>query len=207
MIKILNLYAGIGGNRRLWSDKEIEVTAVEQNENIAKIYQDFFPNDKMIVGDAHQYLLDYYKEYDFIWSSPPCPTHSNIRRCGVYKGQNKAVYPDMRLYEEIIFLSNFGRALFCIENVFSYYEPLIKPQEIGRHYFWSNFFITKFKFKSNIIISETMESLQKNTGFDISKYKNIGRRDKILRNCVDSKLGLHIFNCAFKNIQMDLLND
>jgi len=71
MIKILNLYAGIGGNRKLWPDQEIEVTAIENNKSIAKIYKDFFPNDTVIVGDAHQYLLEHYKEFDFIWSSPP----------------------------------------------------------------------------------------------------------------------------------------
>src|SRR5680860_1285631 len=74
---VLNLYAGIGGNRKLWTD--CDVTAVEWDEETAKVYQDYFPNDKVIVGDAHQYLLDHYKEFDFIWSSPPCPTHSRAR--------------------------------------------------------------------------------------------------------------------------------
>ena len=67
-MKILNLYAGIGGNRKLWGD-EHEVVAVENDPNIAKIYQDFFPNDKMVVADAHLYLLEHYKDYDFIWTS------------------------------------------------------------------------------------------------------------------------------------------
>jgi len=58
-MRILNLYAGIGGNRKLWTD--VEVTAVEMNPKIAAIYQDFFPNDKVIVADAHQYLLDHFK--------------------------------------------------------------------------------------------------------------------------------------------------
>ena len=75
-MKVLNLYAGIGGNRKLWED--VEVTAVENNAQIAKIYQDFFPDDKMVIADAHQYLLEHYKEFDFIWSSPPCPTHSRF---------------------------------------------------------------------------------------------------------------------------------
>lgn len=69
-MKILNLYAGIGGNRKLWEGHE--VTAIEYNQDIANIYKDFFPDDSVIVADAHQYLLDHYKEYDFIWSSPPC---------------------------------------------------------------------------------------------------------------------------------------
>ena len=85
-IKILNLYSGIGGNRKLWSG-DIEVTAVEYNPDIARVYQEFYPNDIVIVGDAHQYLLEHYKEYDFIWASPPCPTHSDIRRCGIVTGK------------------------------------------------------------------------------------------------------------------------
>lgn len=70
-MKILNLYAGIGGNRKLWGD-DYEITAVEFDPEIARAYQDRYPNDTVIVGDAKQYLLDHYKEFDFIWASPPC---------------------------------------------------------------------------------------------------------------------------------------
>lgn len=63
-MKILNLYAGIGGNRKLWGN-EHDIVAVEYDTKIAKIYQDFFPDDKVIVADAHQYLLEHYKEFDF----------------------------------------------------------------------------------------------------------------------------------------------
>ena len=31
-IKILNLYAGIGGNRKLWPQEKIEVVAVEKKQ-------------------------------------------------------------------------------------------------------------------------------------------------------------------------------
>ncbi len=114
-MKVLNLYAGIGGNRRLWEG--VEVTAVELNPEIAKIYQDFFPNDKVVVGDAHQYLLDHYKEYDFIWSSPPCPTHSRINT----DGQRDMRYPDMTLYQQIIALSNnWYNGYWVVENVIVY---------------------------------------------------------------------------------------
>ena len=78
-MKILNLYAGIGGNRKLWGNDH-EVTAIEYDNNIAKIYQENFPNDIVIVTDAHQYLLEHFREYDFIWSSPPCPSHSKVRK-------------------------------------------------------------------------------------------------------------------------------
>ena len=145
-MKVLNLYAGIGGNRKLWGNDD-EITAVEFDEQIAKIYQDNFPNDKVVIGDAHQYLLEHFREFDFIWASPPCPTHSRARKLlsvkkkkdGTTYEQNKPVYPDMRLYEEIILLQHYYNGLYCIENVIPYYEPLIEAQKVGRHLFWSNF--------------------------------------------------------------------
>jgi len=201
-MKILNLYAGIGGNRKLWPDGH-DITAVEFNPDIAKIYHDFFPNDTVVVGDAHQYLLEHYKEFDFIWASPPCPSHSNIRRCGVQAGQYKALYPDMALYQEILLIQNFApkETKYCIENVRPYYEPLIKAQNCARHLFWTNFYLTEFK--NTPVHDATMEERQKVKGFDISKYNNIDKR-KTLRNCVDPKLGLHIWNCAFRDVQMDM---
>ena len=116
-MKILNLYAGIGGNRKLWEN--VEVTAIENNPEIAKVYQSFFPEDKVIVGDAHEYLLKHFKEFDFIWSSPPCQSHSC---CNFFlKGQGIFRYPDMKLYEEIIFLKTFCKAKWVVENVVPYY--------------------------------------------------------------------------------------
>ena len=138
-MRILNLYAGIGGNRKLW--KNVEVTAVELDENIAAVYQSFFPDDTVIVVDAHEYLLEHYKEFDFIWSSPPCPSHSDIRRCGVVKGQYPAVYPDIKLWEEITLLTHHRKKPWVIENVRPYYKSIIEPSfKLDRHYFWSNFY-------------------------------------------------------------------
>ena len=79
-MKILNLYAGIGGNRKLWTPNgdEHSITAVEYKPEIAAKYKEFFPNDTVVVVDAHQYLIDHYYEFDFIWSSPPCPTHTRM---------------------------------------------------------------------------------------------------------------------------------
>lgn len=54
-MKILNLYAGIGGNRELWGE-EYDITAVEINPKIAKKYQERFPKDNVVVADAHEYL-------------------------------------------------------------------------------------------------------------------------------------------------------
>jgi DNA (cytosine-5)-methyltransferase 1 len=203
MLKVLNLYAGIGGNRKLW--KDVEVTAIENDIDIMRIYQDLFPHDILIPGDAHQYLLDHYKEFDFIWSSIPCTSHSYVRY--ITQHQNKPIYPNMKLYEEIVFLQHFFKGKWVVENVISYYEPLNnkflkKPQEIGKHYFWSNFKIPLIKKKirnHNLKIKD----LQNRKGFDLSKYDKIDKR-KVLRNCVEPELGLHIFESAFEQGQKRL---
>jgi DNA (cytosine-5)-methyltransferase 1 len=206
-IKILNLYAGIGGNRKLWVG-DIEVTAVELDPQIAKIYQDFFPQDKVIVTDAHQFLLEHYEEFDFIWSSPPCPTHSTMRNLKNNCEETEKKFPDMRLYEEIIYLSHFFKGKYCVENVISYYDPLVKPQISNNHYFWCNFMIPNIRKDDRCIrgnIPNSMEYKQKRNGFDVSNL-DIPKRwaEKIMNNCVKPEVGLSIFQYAFKKKQLQL---
>lgn len=184
-MKVLNLYAGIGGNRKLWEN--VHVTAVEMDERVAVKYAELYPMDNVVISDAHEYLLDHYKEYEFIWTSPPCQTHS---RTNYFTNaiRKRSRYPDMGLYQEIIFLTQFCKGLFCVENVIGYYEPLIKPIEIGRHYFWTNFSVPKIIMPSNEI------------GTMMKEYVGTGKHahDKPLedRNAVNAELGLHILNCA-----------
>ena len=187
-MKVLNLYAGIGGNRKFWTD--CDVTAVEFNSDIAEQYKKFNPNDTVIIGDAHAYLQEHYSEFDFIWSSPPCPTHSITRYM-----QKKKIYADLSLYQEIIFLKTWFKGLYVVENVVPYYEPLIKPSTIlHRHCIWSNFEIGDAEFEKlqTCKALKERELLQEKFGFDVSDFK--GDKRKILRNCVVPEMGLHIFN-------------
>ena len=196
-MKILNLYAGIGGNRKLWGD-EHEVTAVEWDENIAEIYKKNFPKDKVIIGDAHQYLLDHFREFDFIWTSPPCPTHSKVRKTlaikkkkdGTIYEQNKPVYPDMRLYEEILLLDGYFKGYYCVENVIPWYDPLIEPQKLGRHCFWCNFELPKKNFEPRGSFDNT-EELANKLGYNISDWSGVNKK-LLLRNCVEPEVGLYI---------------
>ena len=191
-MKILNLYAGIGGNRKLWGD-EHEITAVELDKNIAKIYKELYPNDTVIIGDAHEFLKEHFLEYDFIWSSPPCQTHSSFRQniCVRYRG-TKAEYPDMKLYQEIIFLQANAKGNWVVENVKPYYKPLIEPnKELQRHLFWCNFKINDKVFEKDNIRKAQIPDLEKMYGYDLSKYKLANKR-QVLRNCVKPELGLHI---------------
>jgi len=194
-MKILNLYAGIGGNRKLWGD-EHEITAVENNESIAAIYQDFFPNDTVIVGDAHKYLLDHYKEFDFIWSSPPCPTHSDIRRMAAVMGQYGAMYPDFKLWQEVTLLKHFSKCRYVVENVRPYYDPIIEPNtEIDRHCFWTNFYVPKIEPQKREVVHQHISVNETIFGFSLDEY-DIKNKRQIIRNMVSPEVGLHILNMA-----------
>ena len=198
-MKVLNLYACLGGNRLKWTD--CEVTAVELDPELARMYQERFPNDTVIVGDAHQYLLDHYKEFDFIWTSPPCPTHSRARFWSS-KGKPDVippVYPDMKLYQEIIFLEKFSQCKWVVENVIPYYEPLIPAKKRGRHLYWTNFNLPNNMNERIFKISSTkneVKELEKFHKIDLSNYKGEQRLDKIGRNLVDYEAGKTIFECA-----------
>jgi len=198
MIRILNLYGGIGGNRKLWSGN-IHVTMVEKDPEIAAIYQDMYPHDTVIVGDAHEYLLQNANKFDIIWCSPPCPTHSDIRRCGVHAGQYEALYPDMKLYQEIIFLQNFFKGAWIVENVVPYYEYLIKPSNtLHRHPFWTNFYIPNKIFDDN----RSHNNLNGSScvyGVNLSKYKSKNKR-LMLRNMVNPEVGMYLFELAMKHL-------
>ena len=203
--KILNLYACLGGNRYKWDEvADIEVTAVELDPEAARLYKERFPNDIVIVTDAHQYLLDNYKEFDFIWSSPPCPSHSRVRISQKNTNNFKPVYPDMKLYEEIIFLDNYFEGKYVVENVISYYDPLIAPQQNGRHYYWCNFKLHgnlgERKLFKNMIETGNIKELSEFHDYDFTKYKGEQRLNKMARNLVDYEVGKSILERAL-NIQ------
>lgn len=200
-MKILNLYAGIGGNRKLWED--VEVTAVEYNPEIAAIYQEYFPNDTVVVADAHEYLLHHYKEFDFIWASPPCQTHSRIRVA--VRNRTDAIFipkfPDAKLWQEIIFLKYHATCPYVIENVIPYYDVFLEPTlRMDRHLFWSNFKIMPIDTDTNEPVNVggvPMEIRKKKTryGFDVSKKNTRGlNKEQIVNNLVNPEIGLAILD-------------
>ena len=198
-MKILNLYACLGGNRYKWDEvTDIEVTAVELDPECARLYQDRFPNDTVIVADAHQYLLDHYKEFDFIWSSPPCPTHSSFQHS--MKNKRKMKYPDMKLYEEIIFLDAFYNGKYCVENVIPFYEPLMPAKKRDRHLYWTNFNLPNdLNGRKNPDLSRTKDlitALSKYHNYDFRQYKGKQPVNKIARNLVDYEAGKTILETA-----------
>jgi DNA (cytosine-5)-methyltransferase 1 len=198
--KILNLYACLGGNRYKWDEvaDNLEITAVELDPEAARLYQERFPNDTVIVADAHQYLLDHYKEFDFIWSSPPCPTHSRLVQSN--KNKIKMKYPDMKLYEEILLLKHLYSGKYVIENVIPYYEPLIPAQKRHRHLYWTNFNLPNKLTDRDVRIStgtDEVKNLCKFHDYDFYKYKGSQPTNKMARNLVDYEAGKTILETVF----------
>jgi DNA (cytosine-5)-methyltransferase 1 len=203
-MRILNLYACLGGNRYKWDEVaqeagiKLKVTAVELDPELAKLYQERFPNDTVIVADAHQYLLEHYKEFDFIWTSPPCPTHSRIQLSQYTTRDMK--YPDMKLYQEIIFLDTFFKGKYVVENVIPYYEPLIPAKKRDRHLYWTNFNLpSDLGGRKNPDLSRTKDlitALSKYHDYDFRQYKGEQAMNKIARNLVDYEAGKTILETA-----------
>ena len=207
--EILNLYACLGGNRYLWDEvaKEagitIKVTAIELDEELARMYQERFPNDTVIVSDAHEYLIKNYKKFNAVWSSPPCPSHSRPRfwNSSNYDTTTEAIYPDMKLYEEIIFLDNYFKGKYIVENVIPFYEPLVPAKKRGRHLYWTNFNLPgdlgerKYRISGNKDNpnSDELKKLCKFHKIDLSSYKGEQSKIKIARNLVDYEAGKTIF--------------
>jgi len=197
-MKILNLYACLGGNRYKWNEvkEDIKVTAVELDPELARLYQERFPNDNVIVADAHQYLLDHYKEFDFIWSSLPCPSHSKINISQYTRESWTPHFPDMKLYEEIIFLDTYYKGKYVVENVIPYYEPLTAAKKRGRHLYWTNFNLPNFQERDAKIREWQLPQLEKHHNIDLSEYKGKQNKRKIGRNLVDYEAGKTIFETA-----------
>lgn len=209
-MKILVLYAGLGGTMNLIDDTIHEITNVELNPQIAEVLANRKPNQKVIITDAHDYLLDHSDEYDFIQSSPPCQSHTAMMKFTRHKLKR---YPDMKLYEEILFLQNFYKGIWYVENVIPYYEPLIDPSfKIGRHLFWSNFKVNKMESEPSSpknMINEATVSGKKLMMDWLGIYyeKNIyydGNHcpAQVLRNCMHPLIGKHIFDCAMTPIEL-----
>jgi len=196
-MKVLNLYAGIGGNRKLW--KNVNVTMLENNKEIADVYKRFYPLDKVIIGDAMDYLMDNFDKFDFIWASPPCQTHSKMRYLASKRGDYKPKLPNLHLYSLILFLQHFAKhKKWVVENVNPYYKTLIEPTiKLDRHLFWSNFGIGKNKFEKPEVKHKKVTGKTIRYGFDLTGIKLKHRKDQLIRNMVNPEVALHIFDCAF----------
>lgn len=188
-MKILNLYAGIGGNRKLWS--EHSVLAVEIDPIIAKCYQDNFPGDELVIEDAIQFVEENdLSRFDVIWASPPCLTHS---QWNMVNGPKIPRVTD--IYGLILFFNHTRRDPWVIENVNPWYKTLIPMNfQVGRHYFWSNYPMPSKRFGPSKINYRSFRQLSKEYDLDVKRIEKLTqlRRRQIVRNCVHPEIGKYI---------------
>lgn len=196
-IKVLNLFAGIGGNVLKLDRYRYDIVSVELEQNIIDTYLINNKKDVVIKGDAMDYLKTHYKRFDIIWASPPCQTHSRMVRSGIHP----PVFFDPALWQIIIFLQNFHKGPWCVENVKPYYKPFIDPSWVdGRHYFWSNTLVKSLKIKGpgdfiNTGNSAGVQKMKDWLGIEYPGnvyYKKSHNPGQVLRNCVHPDLGKHI---------------
>lgn len=209
--KFLNAFAGgIGGNRKLLDEiiPDLEVTAIENDPDYAKQYSIFYPDDIVHQEDAYDYVIQNYDEFDFIWASPPCKTHS-ITNYFLNKQKKARRMPDLDLFSLIFYLRMYSKTIpWIVENVKPieldyppYNEPVIPPTFIlGRHYYWSNRYIpfnNYYSTKINLLNSkketrvtdvENEKLLLKHFEIDNSKFFLKSDPKKFaLRNAVNPK--------------------
>ena len=199
-MKVLNAYAGIGGNRHLWPD-EWEITAVELDERVAAEYARRYPQDTVLVEDAHAFILNHAHEFDARWSSPPCPTHSRLAR-NVASRYGRELKPDPRLWVEIEHLRVLDGP-YVVENVHTYYEPPIPPDVVTeRHYYWTS---TPPLLVSSIGLAivkpETMSGTYAQLyGLPPIPHRALRDARKAMRNAVVPLEGLELATAAFSAV-------
>lgn len=195
IVNVLNLFAGIGGNRALWND--VAVTSVENDADIMAVYRQRFPKDVTMCCDALRFLEASFDEFDFIWISPPCQSHGQLRHnVGVLAQGKSPIVPDMTpLYGTIVFLRTYFKGKWLVENTIPYYKPLIEPSgKLGRHLVWSNFALPSWTSQDAAIrrhnrISDFADA-------SLVEGTPIKNKRQVLHNCVDAELGLALLNAA-----------
>ena len=176
-LRILNLFAGPGGNRELWGENH-RIVAVETDDTIREIYRDKFPHDTISPFDAYEFLLANHEHFDFIWASPPCTTHSRA------KAQHGPYYRDFRLYEMIDFMQRNVEVPWVVENVVNTGITTFRPSaKLGRHFLWSNFSIPEVVFPPDNV-------------------QSLGSKDPN-RNKMNPDIGKYILQCAFAQVTLE----
>lgn len=222
-MKFLNLYCGLGGNRTCWSG---DITAVEYDENIAKLYQKRFPDDEVIVRDCEEFLRDKeinLNQFNLIWASPPCQSHSQMQKFNRSKTQRSPIPRMDQIYGLIVWLEQHYENYYVIENVQPHYKiPRPISARVDRHLFWANFPITSKKFKQPKNKHGKIGGIMRNDNFDDLRFfaDSLGltsifndimllkgyRHITLIRNTIDPKIGKYIFNSFLKKPDLTKFN-
>ncbi len=209
-IKILDLFCGIGGVAKgfqrylLEQGMSFEYYAVDVDPKVLRAHKKFNPLSNTILRDAYSFTDDELLEFDFIWASPPCETHS---RLNFYNWGNPKKYkePDMRFYELIEMLYRLNIP-FVVENVEPYYKPPIKPSvKVYRHVLWTNLSIRPFRvdLPNFSDVKDDVKSLTKYHGVPRDVVNTLGTARKArsaLRDMVNPIVSYNIAKQIFPQV-------
>jgi len=135
------------GFQRFMKENNIcfEYVAVDNDRKVLQVHSLLNPHSKTVLEDAWLISDDRLLQYDFVWASPPCESHSVL--CWKRKDKPK---PDMRLWWLIRRLRKL-KVPFIVENVRPYYGTILKPTaKAGRHLLWSNLSLKSVQLNSNV---------------------------------------------------------
>ena len=126
------------------------------------------------------------------------------------KTKREMKYPDMKLYEEIIFLEHYFNGKYVVENVIPFYEPLIPANKRDRHLYWANFNLpANLNGRKNPDLSRTknlITVMSKYHDYDFRQYKGKQLMNKIARNLVDYEAGKTIFETMLGIVRKEDVN-
>ncbi len=144
--KALFLFAGLGGYAYpFYESNNYDITFIEYLPELCVPLQNKYPNTKVICEDAIKYLERNYKDFDFIFASPPCVANSRINLLFSEKRNQYKRLPSLLPLEIKIFLDTNFSGKYIIENTIPYYtvyKEIYKDYSIvGRHLILANFTI------------------------------------------------------------------
>lgn len=123
----------------------------------------------------------------------------------------------MKLYSLIIFLDIWFKGNWVVENVRSYYNPLIKPTAIIDHHFiWSNISLRNKKYSrpgnlkdlnTEILCGLLHIDYEFIKSFTIKNWGNHDSKRQILRNCVLPEVGKYILDSIKTITLMDFITE
>lgn len=121
-------------------------------------------------------------------------------------------YVDMSLYQEILYLQNFYKGFWVVENVKPFYTPLIQGKLVGRHYYWANFEVGNYVEPTpsdfiNLANLAGKTKLMNWLGIHYSEsiyYGNNHCPAQILRNCVHPNEGAAVLAQITSPMEYDL---